>query len=148
MGKWGSAWQKKNEHAEFYESSIIRYFRNAIHYGRKKQIRDKLQYHPLKTRRHCTSLTTIQWNVNISQLSHGRGQDSETKSNIQSSKKTKLPVTIPNGEGRRRQYNQSIKQIKLPTNPFKSGLCGCGTSLSSVNRGNEEISAGKDRARL
>lgn len=57
--------------------------------------------------------------------------------------KTKLLVTIQNGEGKKRQYNQSIKQIKLPTNQLKSGLSSYSPSLSSVSCGNEEISAEK-----
>ena len=53
-----------------------------------------------------------------------------------------------NCEGREGKYNQSIKQIKLPTNQFTSGLSGCGSSLSSVSRGDGEISAEGKRGRL
>ena len=134
----------KSEQVEICESSIIHYFGNAIHYS-KKQICDKLLYKAFKIWCYCKSVTTIQWNVNISQLSYGLTYDSKIKSSIQSNKKTKLPVTIQNGEGRKRQYNQSIKQIKLPTDQFKSGLSSSSPSLSSVNCGNEEISAEKKR---
>lgn len=50
-------------------------------------------------------------------------------------RKRKLPVTIQNTVGRNRQYNQSIKQIKLPTNQT---FWSC-PSLFSVNSGSEEI---------
>lgn len=73
-----------------------------------------------------------------------RHHDSKIKSNIQSNKKAKLPVTIQNGDHGKRQYNQSIKPIKLPTNQLIAGLSSCSPSLSSVNCGNEEISAEKE----
>lgn len=64
--------------------------------------------------------------MNILQLSNGSPYDSTIKSNIQSNKKTKLPVTIANCEGRKKKM-KSINQTNKFANksvyrPFKLQL--------------------------